>query len=136
MANGKPFYTFAKAQVSAFIGGVSDYLIMVTLTELAGFHYTLSIIAGGLIGAVINFSLNKYWAFTSQGSGHSPLGNELIRFILVVAGSILLKSSGTYLVTSLLNLDYRFSRLFIELVVSYGFNYVLLRHWVFKQGVH
>lgn len=132
----KPFYTFAKAQVSAFTGGVCDYLIMIALTEMAGFHYSFSIIVSGVIGAVINFSLNKYWAFTSQGSKHSPIGQELTRFMLVVAGSVLLKSSGTFIVTSILNLDYRFSRLFVELLVSYGFNYMLLKHWVFKQRVH
>jgi putative flippase GtrA len=132
----KPFYTFAKAQVSAFTGGMCDYFIMIGLTELAGFHYSFSIIVSGLIGAVINFSLNKYWAFTSQGSKHTPVGKQLTRFMLVVAGSILLKSSGTYLITSTLHLDYRFSRLFVELLVSYGFNYVLLRHWVFKQSLH
>jgi putative flippase GtrA len=115
---------------------VCDYLIMIALTEMAGFHYSFSIIVSGLIGALINFSLNKYWAFTSQGSKHSPIGKELTRFILVVAGSILLKSSGTFIITSTLNVDYRFSRLFVELLVSYGFNYILLRHWVFKQRVH
>ncbi|MGV3686385.1 MAG: GtrA family protein [Daejeonella sp.] len=136
VGNRKAFYTFAKAQVSAFIGGVSDYLLMIALTELAAIHYAGSIIISGILGAVINFSINKYWAFTSQNSDRTPIGKDLLRFAFVVAGSVLLKSAGTYLVSSVLNLDYRFSRLFVELIVSYGFNYLLLKYWVFKQTVH
>ncbi len=134
--NSTGFYTFAKAQVSSFIGGVSDYLIMIALTELVGFHYTVSIVVSGIFGAIINFSINKYWAFTSQGSATSALGNQLLKFILVVAGSIVLKSAGTYLITSFLNLDYRISRLIVELAVSYGFNYTLLRYWVFRSRLN
>jgi len=36
MARAKTFYTFAIAQVSEFKVGVSDYLIMIGLTELLG----------------------------------------------------------------------------------------------------
>lgn len=131
-----PAFTFAKAQVAAFIGGVSDYLFMIALTELAGIHYTVSIVISGILGAVINFSINKYWAFTLQGSVNAPLGNQLFKFVFVVAGSILLKSTGTFMITTFVDLDYRFSRLLVELIVSYGFNYVLLKHWVFKQTMN
>jgi putative flippase GtrA len=136
MAGAKSFYTFAKAQVSAFIGGVSDYLIMIGLTELTGLHYTLSIFFSGTMGAIINFSINRYWSFTLQGSTNSPLSAQLSRFIIVVAGSIFLKSAGTFLFTSFLKLDYRISRLVIDLIVSYGFNYTLLKKWVFKTQLN
>ncbi len=130
--NAKAFYTFAKAQVSAFTGGICDYMIMIGLTELTGMHYTFSIMFGGMLGAVINFSINRYWAFSTNENLRAPLGSQLIRFSLVVAGSIFLKSFGTYLVTSGLTLDYRISRLFVQALVAYGFNYGLLKYWVFK----
>jgi putative flippase GtrA len=129
----KAFYTFAKAQVSAFVGGVSDYLIMIALTEYAGIHYTVSIVISGILGAIINFSINRYWSFSDQGSKQAALGSQLTKFVFVVAGSIFLKSAGTFLITSGLNLDYKISRLIVELIVSYGFNYVLLKYWVFKS---
>lgn len=130
--SAKAFYTFAKAQLSAFTGGICDYLIMIGLTEITGMHYTFSIMFGGMFGAVINFSINRYWAFSAGENLRLRLGPQLARFSMVVAGSIFLKSLGTYLVTSGLTLDYRISRLFVQAVVAYGFNYSLLRYWVFR----
>ena len=55
----KGILTFSKAQVSASIGGGVDYLTMIFFTELFNIHYTISIAIGGIVGAVVNFSLNK-----------------------------------------------------------------------------
>ena len=123
--------TFIRAQFSAFTGGIADYLTMLFFTEIIGFHYTLSIFIGGTIGAVVNFTINKYWTFKLKDEDQKSTNAQLIRFCLVVCGSICLKISGTYSLTELLRLDYRISRLFTDLVVSLLFNYVLQKHWVF-----
>lgn len=122
-------WIFLKAQASAFLGGLADYLIMIACTELLGIHYTISIIISGLLGAVINFSINRKWTFSAE---KGALGMQLARFILVVLGSVFLKSAGTYLITTYLRLDYRISRILTDLVVSLGFNYTLQRFWVFS----
>ena len=129
MKSKKSFLTFFKAQASAFIGWLSDYAIMLFCTEVLGIHYTLSIVISGTLGAVVNFSINKYWTFKSP----SPIGGQLVRFVFVVLGSIALKSSGTYLVTEFVQIDYKISRIIVELVVSLLFNYPLQRYWVFKK---
>ena len=103
---------------------------MILLTEFAHLHYTRSIIISGVLGAVVNFSLNRYWAFKKHDESYR---RQLRRFIFVVAGSIALKSSGTYLLTELLHLDYKISRLFVDAVVSLGFNFTLQKYWVFKK---
>jgi len=128
------FIVFLKAQVSAFIGGVTDYVIMIFFTEVFHVHYTISIVIGGIIGAFVNFKLNNKWTFYSQNTPYkNSLNKQLIRFILVVINSIFLKSSGTYLITTYLKIDYKISRLLVDLVVSIGFNYTLQRYWVFKK---
>ncbi|WP_316792654.1 GtrA family protein [Pedobacter frigoris] len=134
MDKRKSVYTFAKAQLSAFSGGIVDYLVMVTCTELLHIHYTISIAIGGIIGAVVNFSVNRYWTFTANKASESPVGNQLLKFIFVVAGSIMLKSSGTYLFTNWLNLDYKITRIMVDIIVSLSFNYVLQKYWVFKKS--
>lgn len=121
---------FARAQLSAFLGGLVDYLVMLFFTEAIGFHYVLSIAIGGIIGAVCNFTINRYWAFNSVAES---TGNQLVKFIFVVIGSILLKSSGTYFLTELFYIDYRISRLLTDAVVSFGFNYLLQKFWVFRK---
>lgn len=123
-------YTFCKAQASAFIGGLFDYAVMILLTEYGGLFYTKSIVISGLIGAVINFSINRYWTFKNRDVSKR---RQLRRFVFVVMGSIALKSSGTYLLTELLHLDYKISRLCVDAIVSLGFNYMLQKYWVFKH---
>lgn len=128
------FLVFGKAQVSAFIGGVTDYVIMVFVTEVFHVHYTISIAIGGIVGAVVNFSLNKGWTFRSKDVPYqSSLFKQLFKFMLVVLNSILLKSSGTYLITTFLRFDYKISRLFVDLLVSVLFNFTLQKFWVFKK---
>ena len=123
---------FLKAQVSAFSGGVTDYGLMILLTEWLHIHFTISILISGTLGGIVNFCINRFWAFKSNDGYCSSTSGQLIRFFTVVLGSISLKSAGTYLLHSSLNLDYKLGRLLIDSVVSYGFNYPLMKYWVFK----
>lgn len=134
MYNKLKAYSFAKAQISAFIGGITDLAIMLICTEVFKIHYTISIAIGGIVGAIINFSLNRHWSFSSDTNLYqASLQKQLLRFIPVVFGSIILKSSGTYLLTSISKVDYKITRLVIEVIVSLGFNYLLQKKWVFKH---
>lgn len=127
-------FVFLKAQLSALIGGITDYSVMVFVTEVFHVHYTISIAIGGIIGAVINFSLNKTWTFKSKHHQYrSGTMGQLYKFIIVVAGSIFFKSSGTFLVTNYLHIDYKISRLFVDLVVSVLFNFNMQKYWVFRK---
>lgn len=126
---------FLKAQVSAFSGGLTDYGLMVLLTELLHIHFTISIIISGSIGGMVNFCINRFWAFKSTDGYHGTANMQLIRFFMVVLGSISLKSAGTYLLHSSFNLDYKIGRLLTDSIVSYGFNYPLMKYWVFKANI-
>lgn len=134
MGKKKSVLEFLKAQVSAFTGGILDYLVMIACTELLHIHYTISIAIGGIIGAVLNFSINRYWTFNANKADKLPVGSQVIKFICVVAGSIALKSSGTYLFSTLLKLDYKISRIVVDIIVSLAFNYTLQKYWVFKKA--
>ncbi|MES2827594.1 MAG: GtrA family protein [Bacteroidota bacterium] len=133
MAKTNAVFVFIKAQLSAFVGGLIDYGVMIFCTELLHIHYTISIGIGGIVGAVFNFSVNRYWTFNTANAKNNPVGAQLVKFVFVVAGSILLKSSGTYLFTSGLHIDYKFSRIIVDIIVSLGFNYVLQTYWVFRK---
>lgn len=126
--------TFSKAQISSFVGGVVDYGVMIALTELLHVHYTISIVFGGIFGAVVNFSLNRVWSFYSREKPYKYSAfQQLIMFCPVVLGSIALKSSGTFALTSITNIDYKITRLVVDAFVSIFFNYMLQRHWIFKK---
>lgn len=127
-------FIFAKAQASSFVGGMVDYLVMVFFTELLDVHYTISIVIGGVVGAIVNFSINKVWTFRSKEHLYKySLWKQLLRFLLVVINSIVLKVSGTYYFTAFLNIDYKISRIITDFIVSLAINYTLQRHWVFRK---
>ncbi len=127
-------FTFTKAQLSAFAGGVVDYFVMIFFTEVFHLHYTISIAIGGVVGAMVNFSINNKWTFRSKDKEYKhSFFVQLFRFVLVVINSIILKSSGTYLITQYLHIDYKISRLIVDLIVSVLINYTLQRFWVFGK---
>ena len=131
MFNKKNIFTFGKAQLSAFVGGLVDYGVMVFCVEILLINLKSSIVVGGLIGAVINFSINKYWTYQSK---KPSLTSQLLKFYIVVAGSIYLKSNGTFFLTHALHIDYKITRIMVDLVVSVGFNFMLQKYWVFRTS--
>lgn len=126
----KSILTFLKAQLSAFLGGAVDYGCMIFFTEIMGIFYPISICISGIIGAVVNFSINRYWSFSAKDN---PISKQLPRFAVVVLGSIFLKSTGTYLLTSATAIDYKWTRIIIDAFVSFGFNYTMQKYWVFRK---
>ena len=132
MFSKKSVLTFLQAQVAAFLGGITDYGVMILLTEVCKLHFTFSILISGTIGAIINFSINRFWVFKKQSGYSNHLNSQLFKFALVVLGSISLKSLGTLMFQKVFQIDYRIGRLITDLFVSYGFNYPLIKNWVFK----
>jgi putative flippase GtrA len=113
-----------------------DYVIMILLTEVFGIHYTLSIAIACTLGAVMNFFVNKKWAFYSKNSFYKfSLPQQLWRFLFVVVSSIALKMLGTYMLTRYVHIDYKISRLITDALVSTLYNYMLQRYWVFKDKI-
>lgn len=130
MVKKSTVYTFGKSQVAAFVGGVFDYWVMIGCTELLHLHYTRSIVIGGLLGALLNFSINRYWTYNAR---EISLKQQLFKFYIVVGASIMLKTYGTYFFTEALHIKYYYVRLFVDLIVSICFNYTLQKYWVFKM---
>ena len=134
MFSKKSIFTFLQAQVAAFLGGITDYGLMILLTEVFQLHFAFSILISGTVGAVINFSINRFWVFKNQSGYSSPINNQLLKFALVVVGSIFLKSFGTLVLQKVFQIDYRIGRLITDSFVSYGFNYPLIKYWVFRAN--
>ncbi|HOM63575.1 MAG TPA: GtrA family protein [Dysgonamonadaceae bacterium] len=130
----KQILTFSKAQFSALAGGLLDYGTMIFVTEVFHIHYTIGIVIGGILGALVNFFLNKKWTFNSENESYqSSLPKQLLKFTVTALNSIFLKSYGTFILTTVLVLDYKITRIMVDLIVSIFFNYTLQKQWVFKK---
>lgn len=123
-------FSFLKAQLSAFLGGIVDFSIFTLCLQYFGFSAHGSNIVSGSLGAIVNFTINRYWSFSNNSA---PIGNQLWKFVIVVSGSITLKSIGIYFLVDVLLLNPFISKLGVELLVSLGFNFFLQKYWVFKK---
>lgn len=121
---------FLRAQLSAFIGGLSDFGIYTFCYTVLNFTAPFSNVISGSLGAIVNFTINRYWSF---GNTEKSIGSQLWKFIIVVVGSITLKSLGIHVLVDIWHLHFLLSKLIVEIIVSLGFNYTLQRFWVFKQ---
>ena len=125
---------FTQAQISAGVGSLIDYGLMIFAVELLEWSLFWALALGGIVGAIVNFSLNRYWTFRDKGTAYSSgLVSQLIKFTTMVLGSILLKYSGTYLLEHYVDIDYKIGKLISDLFVSVLFNYTLQRFWVFRK---
>ena len=121
---------FLKAQLSAFVGGLTDFGIYSFCFKVLALSAPISNVVSGSLGAVVNFIINRYWSFNSK---EESLGNQIGKFVVVVCGSILLKSAGIYLLVDSWNLHFILAKIIVEIIVSLGFNFVLQKYWVFKK---
>ncbi len=121
---------FLRAQLSAFVGGLSDLGIYSFCYKVLAISAPFSNVISGSLGAVVNFTINRYWSFNNTGKS---IESQLWKFILVVVGSIALKSLGIHFFVDVWNWHFILSKLIVELVVSLGFNFTLQKFWVFKR---
>lgn len=128
--NSSKVKIFLKAQLSAFVGGLFDFCIYSLCYKVFGISAPLSNVVSGSLGAIVNFTINRYWSFESTST---PVKEQLWKFIIVVVGSITLKSTGIYVLVDLMSINFLLAKGIVEIIVSLGFNYVLQKIWVFKK---
>ena len=121
---------FFKAQLSAFLGGLADFGIYTFCYKILLYTAPFSNVVSGSLGAIVNFTINRYWSFNNTAV---PLASQLWKFILVVAGSITLKSLGIHLLVDIWHWHFLLSKVILEIIVSLGFNFTLQKYWVFRK---
>jgi len=121
---------FLRAQLSAFLGGMADLSIYSFCYKVLNFSAPFSNTISGSLGAIINFLINRYWSFKNT---RASIGSQLWKFVVVVIGSIMLKSVGIHFFVDIWEWHFFLSKLLVEIIVSLGFNFTLQKYWVFKK---
>jgi len=122
-------WIFFKSQISSLIATGVDFLITILLVETLHAHYIAATVAGAATGALTNFGINKYWSFES---GKENFMRQGLRYGLVWIGSLLLNTSGLYLLLLLPGSNYIVSKIITAITVGIGFNYSLQKYYVFQ----
>ena len=125
MNNNKKFLRF---QLTAIVATGIDFLFTIVLKEIFLLNYSIAVAMGATLGAVTAFSVNRYWVFRSLETHPVEQG---LRYLLVAAGSIVLNTAGTYILTELTYLPYLVSKAIVALVIGFTYSYYFSKRFVF-----
>lgn len=121
---------FFRSQVSSFVSTLVDFGVTIALTELAGWWYLISTATGTLSGGLTNFELGRHWVF--RAAAVPPL-QQARRYLMVWAGSLALNVGLVFLLTTVAQLHYIYSKVFVSCLVSVSFNYYFQRTYVYRK---
>lgn len=119
---------FVRFQFTALLATVVDFSSTIFFKSVLEFYYVIAVGLGATLGGITAFILNRHWVFNST-SAH-PF-QQAIKYALVVAGSILLNTTGTYLLTEYLSFTYLISKAIVALIVGFTYSYYLSKRFVF-----
>lgn len=120
--------TFLKTQAASIIGSIVDFLITILLVELFHCWYLAGNLVGNICGATTQFLLCRDWVFAKTDG---RLNLQMIKFLGVWVGNLLLSAAGVYLLTHFAGLNYILSKLITSAVLGLTYNYLLLKKFVF-----
>ena len=137
-------WLFMKAQLSAQIATVVDFLITILLVKLFGIYYLYATFIGSVIGGIVNCVMNYKWVFKAEDCKRLHVA---IKYFVVWGGSILINTWGTFALTEWLArmkwvnglLGYYvydvfiLSKISVALLVAFFWNYYLQRVFVYRN---
>lgn len=106
----------------------TDFLVVNLLVSQLGALPWAATALGCIVGAVVNFVVNRLWTFEDHGP---PLG-QATRYGLVSGAGALLNAGGVGLLTALTPLDYRVVWGLVRAGVFLLWSYPLNRGYVFQ----
>ena len=137
-------FTFLRAQLSSQLASATDFLITIVLASVFNLFYVYATFIGSVCGGITNCIVNYRWTFKAMDVKKRYIA---IRYLIVWGGSILLNTTGVYLMTELLKEipllmkvpDFFYENIFIiskivvSLLVGFLWNYNMHRLFVYKN---
>lgn len=121
--------SFLRYNASAYTATICDYLSYLVFIELFNIYYPIGAFMSGVVGATVAFLLGRNWTFNNKDVRATT---QSVRFVLVVAGSIMLNVVGTYLVTEYMGIDKKISKIVVAVMVGACYNFPMQRYFVFR----
>ena len=119
-----------RSVISALVATAADFALVVALVTYVDISAWYATAIGCALGAVVNFFLNRVWAFEAGGA-YSP---QAARYGFVSLSSMLLNAAGVA-VFVLPGIDYRVAWILVRFAVFLGWNFPLHRDYVFARPV-
>lgn len=137
-------WTFVKAQLSAQVASLCDFVVTILLATICGMFYLYATFIGSVVGGIVNCVINYRWVFHAGGCKKKYIAGK---YLLVWVGSIVLNTWGTFALTEWLTsqswmqhlpmfcLDNVFLIIkgVVALLVGFFWNYQLQRTFVYRK---
>lgn len=144
MASEGGVFMFIRAQLSAQIATLVDFLVTILLVSLFDIYYVYATFIGAVYGGIVNGVVNYRWTFKATGCKKI---NVAIKFVMVWLCSIGFNTWGTYLLTEQLGRipwvkhslslyfgDYFIlSKVVVAIIVAICWNYNMQRWFVYRK---
>ncbi len=121
--------SFLRYNASAYTASICDYGVFLLFLMVFDVYYPIATFFGACTGATIAFLLGRNWTFKNR---EVLITKQSAKFLLVVLGSILLNTSGVYLVTEYLYIDEKISKILVAICIGLLYNFPMQRYFVFK----
>lgn len=125
----RTFWQWVRHHATAVLSTAVDYLVMVASVEGAHLRPVPATVVGASCGAVTNFVVNRRFTYRAE---HGRVSHQMLRFALVSGASLGLNAFGEYIFHNELHLQYLVARVITSVIVSNGWNYPMLRFFVFS----
>ncbi len=121
---------FVLAESSAGIATIIDFGMTIVLAKLCGMYYVHAVATGAICGGIANFIINRRFVFQCLDRRWAV---PAMKYISVWAGSILLNTYGTYLLTEASGMDFIIAKIIVAIVVAVFWNFMLQKYFVFRK---
>jgi putative flippase GtrA len=120
--------SFLKVQAASIAGSVVDYLATIVLVSWFHWGFVEASVCGNIFGAAALFVLCRKWIFRPD-KGNVRL--QIVRFIGVFFGNMILASGGIYILTHFLHIHYIISKTIMSVLLGVSYNYIMQKKFVF-----
>ena len=124
-------WTFCKAQLSAQVATLVDFIVSFLLAAVGGLWYVTASFLGALSGGMVNCAVNYRWVF------RTPMLKKryvVLKYLVVWMGSILLNTAGTHWLTEWTGQYFIFPKMVVAVAIALLWNYPLQRAFVYRDN--
>ncbi len=120
---------FLKAQTASIVATAVDFLVTILLVKFFGFGYVIATATGTMAGGITHFSMSRNWVFNAaDGKIHS----HALKYLLVWVVYLFLSTGFVFIITNYVGINYIISKMFVAVLFSISYNYLLHKKFVFK----
>jgi putative flippase GtrA len=125
----KLLWQIVRFLIAAGLGSVLYIVVLLFLTEVIHFWYLGSVIVARIINSIINFIIQKYWAFNNRKD--SRIKQQLWPYVQISTLLLAVTILGMYVLVDIVGVHYLVAQ--VLLMPPQAFLSFILTRWVFRR---